>query len=204
MQRRPSLVPDLFHIKRTAVLESPPSVRTEVCGTYTSLESAQAAALRRLENEGYSRSSWEEYAENDLTSEASPSWQYPASVVVHARKDGEVHDIEIESTPNSLGVRARAGGGRVEDQLFYVLRTIESEDGSVNSEIRSIHLSKQAAVTAALGELVSGERNKDWYREYKEAASVNPRDGDAEGPEVVVNALGQTGERYVVSVIHES
>ncbi|KAK5194412.1 hypothetical protein LTR99_002913 [Exophiala xenobiotica] len=204
MQRRPSLVPDLFHIKRTTVLESPPSVRTEVCGTYTSLESAQAAALQRLQNEGYSRSSWEEYAENDLTAEASSSWQYPASVVVHARKNGEVHDIEIESTPNSLGVRARAGDGRVEDQLFYVLCTIESEDGSVNSDIRSIHLSKQAAVTAALGELVSGERNKNWYREYKEVASVNPRDEDAEGPEMVVSAVGQDGGKYVVSVTHES
>jgi len=203
-QRRASLVPDLYHIKRTTVTKSPPSIRTEICGTYTSLDSAQAAGLHRLEHEGYSRSSLSEYAENDLTDAPSPSWQYGGNVLLHARKGDEIYDVEIETTPNSLGVRSKAGDGRVQDNLFYVLRTTEGEGGSVNTEIRGIHLSRQAAVTAAKHELVGGDRKEDWYQEYKKELPMVPQDEDDEGGLVVLRAVGQNGEKYAVSVIHES
>jgi len=204
MQRRPSLVPDLYHIKRTTVTKSPLSIRTEICGTYTSLETAQAAGLRRLEHEGYSRSSWSEYAENDLTGAPSSSWQHGENVLVHAVKGDEVHDVEIETTPNSLGVRSKPGDGRVQDNLFYVLRTTENAGGSVNTEIRGIHLSRQAAVTGARHELVSGERKEDWYQEYKEERPEGPHVEDDEGEQVVARALGKDGAKYVVSVTHET
>lgn len=204
MQRRPSLVPDLFHIKRTTVIKTAPSSQTEICGTYTNLDSAQTAAIRRLQDEGYSRSAWTYYAENDLTGEPLSTWKHPPNVVIHANKDHEIHEVEIESTPNSLGVRSKPGDGRVEDQLFYVLRTIESEDGSINTEIRSIHLSKQAAVMAARQELLGSERTQNYYREYQEHAGIHQQDEDAEGAQIVVTAVGPDGEKYVVSVNHES
>ena len=204
MQRRPSLVPDLYHIKRTTVTKSPPSIRTEICGTYTSLETAQAAGLRRLEHEGYSRSVWSEYAENDLTDAPSSTWQHGENVLVHAVKGDEVHDVEIEITPNSLGVRSKPGDGRVQDNLFYVLRTIQNTGGSVNSEIRGIHLSRQAAVTAARHELVSGERKEDWYQEYKEEPPAGSHVEEDEREQVVVRASGKDGEKYVVCVMSET
>lgn len=207
MQRRPSLVPDLFHIKRTTVTKSPPSMRTEVCGTYTDLDSAQAAGLHRLEDEGYPAASMSEYAVNETMGEppsSSSSWHFGQNVLVHAQKDDEIHKIEIESTPNSLGVRARPGAGRVQDQLFYVVLTVQSEDGSASNEIRGIHLSRQAAVTAARHELVSGGRTEDWYREFKDDTSAVSYLEDAGGTQVVHLAVGRDGERYVVSVTHES
>src|SRR2546429_5832938 len=109
MQRRPSLVPDLFHVKRTT--RTPSSFHVEICGTYTLLSSAQTAGIRRLLDEGYSRSSFAEYSENDPDS-PPPSWAYSEVVLVHATKDSEVHEVEIESTPNSLGVRSKPGEGR--------------------------------------------------------------------------------------------
>lgn len=204
MQRRPSLVPDLFHIKRTTVTQSPPSIRTEICGTYTDLDSAQKAGLRRLENEGLSRSSLIEHAENDLMGVPSDSWQYGENVIVHARTDDETHEVEIETTPNSLGVRSKPGDGRVQDNLFYVLCTVQAPDGSTITEIRGIHLSKQAAVAAARYELVSGERKEHWYKEYKEEVGIASQEEDAEGAHLIVSALGPDGEAYVVSVTHES
>lgn len=203
-QRRPSLVPDLYHVKRTTVTKSPPSIRTEICGTYTSLDSAQVAGLHRLQHEGYSRATLSEYSENDLTGVPSPTWQYGENVLVHARKDDEIYDVEVETTPNSLGVRSKPGDGRVQENLFYVLRTIQGESGSVNTEIRGIHLSRQSAVAAARHELVSGDRTGDWYQEYKEELPMVPHDEDAEGGLVVAKAVGPDGEKYVISVIHES
>ncbi|KIX04693.1 uncharacterized protein Z518_05563 [Rhinocladiella mackenziei CBS 650.93] len=205
MQRRPSLVPDLYHVKRTTVTKSPPSIRTEICGTYTSLDSAQAAGLRRLEDEGYTRSSLSEYVENDLCNdEPSSSWLHGPNVLVHARKGDEIHDVEIETTPNSLGVRSKPGDGRVQDNLFYVLRTLQSEGGSINTEIRGIHLSRQAAIAAARHELISGERKEDWYQEYQETAEISLQNDDAEREQIVVLATGSDGEKYTVSVVHES
>ncbi len=205
MQRRPSLVPDLFHIKRTTLTQSPPSIRTEICGTYTDLDSAQKSGRRRLDDEGLSRSSLTEFAENDLSSGVpSTSWPYGENVLVHARKDNETHEVEIETTPNSLGVRSKPGDGRVQDNLFYVLRTIRDSGGSVNTEIRGIHLSKQAAVAAARYELVSGEHKEQWYKEYKEEVGIASSEEEAEGAQVVVRALGPGGEQYIISVTHES
>ncbi|EXJ68310.1 uncharacterized protein A1O5_08925 [Cladophialophora psammophila CBS 110553] len=204
MQRRPSLVPDLFHIKRTTVEPgSPPIIRTEICGTYTDLDSAQKVALRRLVDEGLSRGTLSDYATNDITNPSS-TWKHGENVVVHARKGDEIHDVEIESTPNSLGVRSKPGDGRVEDNLFYVLCTVQAADGSTHTDIRGIHLSRQAAVAAARYELVSGERKQDWYKDYKEEVSVVHKEEDVEGQQLVVTATGEEGEKYIVSVTHES
>ncbi|EXJ77456.1 hypothetical protein A1O3_09682 [Capronia epimyces CBS 606.96] len=202
MRRRQSLVPDLFHVKRTIVTKAPPSIHTEICGTYTDIDSAEAAGLHRLEDEGYTRSSLSEYAENHLTGAPSSTWQYGDNVLVHARHGDEIHDVEIETTPNSLGVRSKSSDGRVWDNLFYLLRTVQSKSGSVNTEIRGIHLSKQAAVAAARHELLSGEHGRDWYLEYDEAP-VSARDDDTSS-QFVVSAMGQDGVRYVMSVTHET
>ena len=204
MQRRPSLVPDLFHIKRTIVTTgSPPSIHTEICGTYTDLDSAQNTALRRLDDEGLSRTSLGDYAENDLINPTS-TWKYGENVVVHATKGNEIHEVEIDTTPNSLGVRSKPGDARVTDNLFYVLRTIQAPDRSTTTEIRGIHLSRQSAVTAARHELVSGERKGDWYTHYHEEVGSGHREEDFEGQELVVTAVGQDGNKYTVTVIHES
>lgn len=201
-RRRQSLVPDLYHIKRTIISSSPPSIHTEICGTYTDLDAAQAAGLHRLEDEGYTRSALSEYVENDLTGPRSPLWHYGDHVLVHARKGDEIHDVEIQTTPNSLGVRSKPFDGRVWDNLFYLLRTVQSDAGSVNTEIRGIHLSKQAAVAAARQELLNGEHGRDWYREYNEAPE-SAQDDDISS-QFVVSALGQDGARYVMSVTHET
>lgn len=203
MQRRPSLVPDLFHVKRTTIIDgTPPSIHTEICGTYTDLDSAQNVAKRRLEDEGFSADSLSDYAVNDIMNPSS-TWNHGENVVVHAKKGHETHNVEIESTPNSLGVRSKPGDGRVTDSLFYVLQTIQDPDGSTNTEIRSIHLSRQSAVTAAKHELLS-EHKQDWYREYREEVGLAHMEEDIEGQQVVVTAAGPDGEKYIVAVSHES
>ena len=204
MQRRPSLVPDLYHIKRTTTntTSSPPSLHTEICGTYTSLSSAQTAGLRRLQDEGYSRSSFTEYSENDPDS--TRSWPYGEDILVHARRDNEIYEVKVELTPNSLGVRSRPGEGRVEESLFYVVQTNENKDGTVKeTEIRGIHLSRQAAVHAAMHELLSHDVKRDWYKEYEEVGG-GLHDEEDGGEQVVVRATGPEGEKYIVSVMHES
>ena len=178
-------------------------VHTEICGTYTDLDSAQAAASRRLEDEGISRASLDDYAENELVN-PSPNWPHGENVVVHATRGNEIHDIELETTPNSLGVRSNPGDRRVNENLFYVLCTVEDADGSSQTQIKGVHLSRQAAVAAARHELVSGDHKQDWYNDYNEELGLFHREEDFEGQQRVVTALGHDGKRYMVIVAHES
>jgi hypothetical protein len=204
MQRRPSLVPDLFHLKRTTVAAgSPPKIHTEICGTYTDFDSAQNTALHRLEAEGISRASLDDYAENDILNPSS-DWEHGGNVVVHGKRGSETHNVEIEVTPNSLGVRSKPGDGRVTENLFYVLRTVEDPDGSTTTEIRGIHLSRQSAVAAAKHELVSSDHAREWYREYNEETQAGHADDEEEGEQLVVTATAPDGQKYQVAVIHES
>jgi len=195
MQRRPSLVPDLYHVKRTTLSDT--DIKTEICGTYTDYSAAQTAGNRRLLDEGHSKSTFAEYHENN----EQEGWTYGPDVLVHARdgQSGDTFEVEIETTPNSLGVRAKPSG-RVEDSLYYVVQTCKL--GKVTkTAIRSIHLSRQAAVAAARHELLDHEVKKEWYSEYEEVAGTLD---EGDGEQAIVRAVGPEGEKYIVSVLHET
>jgi hypothetical protein len=192
--RRPSLVPDLFHIKRIST-DSSGKKKTEICGTYTDPDAADAAARRRLLNEGYSKDKFSKYEEND----GQEGWKYDSDVVVHAEVDGnEVLEVEVVTTPNSLGVKAQPGG-RVEEDLVYILQSTDGETVQ-ETEIRGINLNQHAAVTAARHVLLDHDVSKDWFKEYREIGGEVGELGD----DVVVRAIGPGGEKYIVSVVGES
>lgn len=52
-------------------------------------------------------------------------------------------------------------------------------------------------------ELLSHDVKRDWYKEYEEVGGGLHEEEDG-GEQVVVRATGPEGEKYIVSVMHES
>lgn len=202
-------VPDLFHVKRTLFDyshdHSGRTIKTEVCGTYTDIAPATAAARRRLFDEGYTKESLAKFDENFPT---DGHWKYSPEVLVHAETvEGDVIELLLETTPNLLGVEAKPGAdGRIGGDLFYVLQTkiYYSQDPtgrSRNTYIKSMHLSYQVAVIAAR-RLLFEYHDRTWYKQYEEMDKLEEA-ADASG-DVIVRAVGLFGDHYIVSVVHES
>jgi hypothetical protein len=205
--RRASLVPDLFHVKRTFIDKhhdpSGATIKTEVVGTYTDLDVATKDGRRRLFDEGSTKDSFAKYEENTVV---EGHWKYSPEVLVHAETaEGDVIELVLETTPNMLGVKAKPNG-RVEEELFYVLRTRiyyhkDPAGGARTTDIKSAYLSRQAAVTAARRLLLDYHRIS-WYTKYEEVTSLKEEGEVLE--DVLVRAVGPEGEHYLVSVVHES
>jgi hypothetical protein len=206
--RRASVVPDLFHVKRTLIDyshdPSGTSIKTEVCATYTDLDAATADARRRLFDEGDSRNSFVKCEENILV---QGHWKYPPEVLVHAETaEGDVVELVLETTPNMLGLKAKPNG-RVEEDLFYVLQTKiyynkDPAGKARTTDIKGAYLSRQAARTAARRLLLDYHGSKSWYSKYEEVTNLKE---DEEGAEdAIVRAVGPEGVQYLVFVVHES
>jgi hypothetical protein len=239
-ERRASLVPTLYHILLTHTTPPPsksgtaqPTHKISICGTYTSLPAAQAAAKRRLFDEGFSRKHFADLAYN----QGQANWKWGEDVVVRAEGvDGEVVEVRVEMGPNSLGVRGRRGsvgsvgspggsmgspgspnaggdegeGERVEEELFYtVLWTVHGDgkwkDGESvgETEVRGIYLSRHAAVVQGRQELVESAGGEGGEEGFKEFEECGSAGEEGED-EVVVRAVGRDGTRYEVFVVGES
>jgi hypothetical protein len=204
--RRRSVVPDLFHVKRTFFDlrndSSGKTLKTEVCGTYTDLDVATAATKRRLFDEGFTKESLAKFEENTLV---DGQWKHPPEVLIHAETaDGNVIEFVLETSPNMLGLRG--ANGRVEEDLYYVLQTKISYEkdptgGIRTTDIKGVYLSRQQAVIAAR-RLLLDYHGRTWYKNYEEVTTEKD-DGTAEG-DVIVRAVGPLGEEYIISVVHES
>jgi hypothetical protein len=204
--RRHSLVPDLFHVKRTFFDlrhdSSGKTLKTEVCGTYTDLDVATAAAKRRLFDEGFTKDSLAKYEENTLV---DGHWKYLPEVLIHAETtEGNVIEFVLETTPNMLGMRG--ANGRVDEDLFYVLQTKISYNkdptgGVRTTDVKGVYLSRQAAVVAAR-RLLLDYHGRTWYSKYEEVTIEN--DEGTAADDAIVRAVGPSGEEYLISVVHES
>lgn len=207
--RRPSVVADLFHVKRTFIdYQHDPSgttIKTQVAATYIELNAATADARRRLLDEGRTKETWVKYEENTLV---DGRWKYPPEVLVHAETaEGNVVELVLETTPNNLfGLRAQPNA-RVEGDLFYVLQTKISYDrdpagGVRNTDVKGAYFSRPAAVNAARRLLLDYYGSRDWYRKYEEAKNLKEEGDTAEDP--IVRAIGPRGEHYLVYVVQGS
>jgi hypothetical protein len=202
-ERRPSLVPDLHHILLTHTTPNPQQTTLSIVGTYTSPALATAAAKRRLFDEGFSRKHFQDLSYNA----GQANWPHDPDVVVHAEGvDGEVVEVRVDITPNTLGVRARVKEGdgegegdvregRVEEELWYVV-VKKTKGKEVDAEVRGIYLSQVAAVQGGRHELLGKEGGKGEFAEYEEIRG--------EDEEAIVKARGKDGWLYEVCVVGES
>jgi hypothetical protein len=178
--------------------------KVRVCGTYTSLPAAKAAAHRCLFDAGYEQ---EWFSEFDAKLDgASASKRRANGVVVYAvAPDKTTFTVSIATTPNVLGYEANRNG-KVMLDLYFVLQTTvdysRDEDGEEReTNVEGCFESYEDAWKYAQEVLLceSDGVTKASFADYH-AAAVGERDCGY-GENVIVQAVGQSGVNFLVSVV---
>lgn len=177
--------------------------KIRVCGTYTSLPAAKAAAHRCLFDAGYEQ---EWFSEFDAKPEQIPPHKRKAGQIVYAvAPDGNTFNVSIATTPNLWQYEANKDG-KVMLDLYHVLQTTvdygRDEDGEEReTNIEGSFESYEQAWKYAQGVLLceTDGITKSSFADYHEAA-LGERDCGY-GENVIVHAVGQNGVNFLVSVV---
>jgi hypothetical protein len=197
----------LYVVKRSYTdLKTPAEISYKVSlpATFTDLKAAKAAARRILVEEGYEPSFFSVY---EVKKEGDETWGHGDGVIVYAEGEGhEVFKVEIETVPNTCHLEGDENG-HVNRPLHHILQTtihyIEDSSGSKrDSNIEGTYTEKDSARAEALEILLDEDVAKDDFVEYNVYA-----DEEAEKPfgeEVLVHAVKDTGENFLISVVSDN
>jgi len=177
----------------------------EVLKTYTSLPAAKAAAHACLTTLGYLPSDFDEYAEkSDADAE---TWAYGDGCLVYTKAPaGQVFYVRLDTTPPPQGMELKVDqDGTVEGPLYYVLQTnidynADRVGGKESTSVEAVFGSRHEACDMAYRVLLDpGEGiTKESFAEYDEFEEE--REEWPWGGEVLVHAVGENGENFLVSV----
>ncbi|KAH8796055.1 hypothetical protein F5882DRAFT_396504 [Hyaloscypha sp. PMI_1271] len=195
----------LFHVKRTitdfAEDKSGATRITDILGTFTSLAAAKNAARGALAAEGYIKDDFEVLEQKDEAD--SDEWKHGDGCLVFAKAPrGQEFDVRIDTKPNVLKLKGNASG-EVDGFLHYVLQTTidynnDRIGGIQHTEVEGTYPTREAAFIAAHTALLDDEVTKESFAEYDEKEQF---EGEwPYGDEVLVRAVGQTGENFYISV----
>jgi hypothetical protein len=178
--------------------------KVRVCGTYTSLSAAKAAAHRCLFDAGYEQEWFTEF--DAKPDQISASRRRANGVVVYAvAPDKTTFTVSVATTPNLWGYEANKDG-KVMLDLYFVLQTTvdysRDEDGeeretNVGGCFESYEEAWKSAQDVLLCE--SDGVTKSSFADYHAAAAGEKDCGYGEN--VIVHAVGQNGVNFLVSVI---
>ncbi|KFY04506.1 hypothetical protein O988_00726 [Pseudogymnoascus sp. VKM F-3808] len=201
---------NLYHIVlTTSHIQKDPNSEIEkirIAGTYCTPEAAKVAAHSCLFDSGYERDWFSQYEVDPAALESYKIHQRMGLVVFAEASDGTAFRISISTTPNIDHLTTDNDDGRIATDLYYVVQTNikyangdEGQDRDVN--IEGIFLKYDKARAFARSVLLSKEDGitKGSFAEYDEAGD-NERDCGF-GENVVVHAVGNGGENYLISVI---
>ncbi len=173
-----------------------------VCGTYTSLRAAKAAAHRALFDAGYER---EWFASYEAQQGKGILGHDNGAMVQAVGPDGDMFTVSIAVTPNLFNLKPNEAG-KIQVPLYHVVQTIvhyhsdesgQTRDTSVQGSFQTYNEARKAALSLLLCEEDGIDRSQ--YAEYDEAA---PGELDCGyGENVLVHAAGQMGENFLVSVL---
>jgi hypothetical protein len=173
-----------------------------VCGTYDSLPAAKASAHRCLFDAGYEQDWF-------ITFET----QHEGILVDHKQNEivkavcpsGEEFIVSISAIPNVFKLKAN-DGGRIEMPLYHVVQTIvhyradesgQTRDTTIQGSFENLEEARKVALSTLLWGKDGISRNT--YARYDEAG---PDELDCGyGENVIVHAIGQNGENFLVSVL---
>lgn len=196
---------NLYLIKLTAInLKKEPAGSAQdvsIKGTFTSLPAAKAFCKTLLTSLGYDKEFFPTY---DVRSEYAGDWPHGDGVQVYASvPDSEIFKVELETEPNKFGLKAEGEDGRILRELWHVLqvtihynidRSGAKRDSTVEGSYETVQQARQAALAALLDEDVTKENFAE-YDEFKDQKDW------PYGEDVVVHAVGQSGENYLVKVL---
>lgn len=177
--------------------------KIRICGTYTSLPAAKAAAHRCLFDAGYEQ---EWFSEFDVKPEQIPLRKRKAGQIVYAvAPDGTTFDVRIATTRNLWQYEAQKDG-KVMLDLYHVLRTTvdygrdedrEERETNIEGSFESYEQAWNYAQEVLLSETDGVTRSS--FADYHEAA---PGERDCGyGENVIVHAVGQNSVNFLVSVV---
>jgi len=183
--------------------------KVRICGTYTSLPKAKAAAHSCLFDAGYEQEWFTTFEANthDHPSSSAP-WPHGDGVMVYAvAPDGEIFTTRVLTSPNTQGFKGdeygKVDGG---DPLYHVVQTTiyydiddtgEKRDTNIEGTFRTYAQARKFASTV----LIHPEDGltKESWSSYEE---LGAKDTDWDyGEEVVVHAVGENGENVAISVV---
>ncbi|EEA25128.1 hypothetical protein TMatcc_006646 [Talaromyces marneffei ATCC 18224] len=202
-------IPQLFHVLYISYhLQNDPNAviqKLRVIGSYTSLDAAKTAAYSCLYDAGYSKSWFTQY---DVHRDSNDG-----KVVTATGIDGTKFAVQILNSVIDGGVPQGASklwnysveekNQRVSTELFYVVQVKTRYDDEERREINieGTFLTYTAARDYAKVVLLSPADGIDAksYAEYDEA---EPDQHDCGfGANVIVHAVGEHGENFLVSVV---
>jgi hypothetical protein len=196
----------VFHILRTKTDNKGPAGYTEdvnIFGTYTNLPAAKEAAKKVLSTEGYEREWFPTYeVKDDYMNE---DWKHGDGIMLYAEApEGEVFKVMIQTEPNLLKIpEMESKDGKVEQSLYYVLQTVinynlDRSGANRETTIEGTFRHRKEARERASSAVLDGGLTKDGFVEYDE------HDGSKDwpwGPGVIIHAVAEGGENYLVSII---
>lgn len=203
-----AIVPEnLYHTTLTVIEPNDTSRKVFVLGTHTKLDKAKEFAAKALNELGYAKDDFAEYAERKPGEE----WKHGDGVKVYTKANsGQEFLVGIDTKGNTEKLPEGADGQlelpKGADHLHYVLQTKidynQDRSGDYQtSEIEGCYVKRADAYEAARKALVDGEgalRRED-FAQYDER-----KDGDESswpfGEDVFVHAVAPTGENYTVAV----
>lgn len=200
---------DIYHVIFTIsnLRQDPTSElqKVRVCGTYSSIKAAQAAAHQALFDAGYEQEWFKVF---DSKTHGTTNWTHGPGVLVYAvAPEGEIFTVSVYTTTDTLGFDVNADG-KVDVDLYHVLQTTifyDKDASGANREtnIEGTYKSYTEALSAARTVLLNKEDGltKESWAEYDEIP-VGEKDWEY-GENAVVHAVGANGENVIVSVVKE-
>ncbi|RJE17361.1 hypothetical protein PHISCL_10302 [Aspergillus sclerotialis] len=180
--------------------------KLRICGTFTDLPAAKAAAHKTLFEAGYEREWFTEYDTNETDFEIHHIKRKSGLCVFAKSGDGTTFRVSVATTPNTQGFESNPEDHKVHGDVFHVVQTIvlydEDDSGEARETIVEAHLKKyEDARKFASTVLLAPEDGvtKESFAEYDEAGPTEKDCGYGEN--VVVHAVGGNGENLLVSVL---
>lgn len=179
--------------------------KVRVCGTYTTLPAAKAAAHRTLFEAGYEREWFVDYETNEQEFIAHHVKRRTGLCVLAKAPDGTIFRVSVATTPNNLKLEGD-DDHKVHQVLYHVVQTnvlyTEDDTGEAReTNVEGSFTSYEEARKYASQVLLAPEDGvtKESFEQYDEAG---PDEKDCGyGENVVVHAVGANGENYLVSVL---
>ncbi|VUC28258.1 unnamed protein product [Clonostachys rosea] len=180
--------------------------RRYVLASHGTLEAAKQSALKALATLGYEEADFAVYkARPDVAEE----WEYGNGVILYAKAPaGQEFFVAIDTKLNIEDLPALPDGSlllpRGTDHLHFIIQTQikYSADRSFSSEIQGAYLKRNDAVEAArwclLGE--SSDPKSD-YAQFDIKADLEPKADWPFGEDVLIHAVANTGENYLISLV---
>ena len=173
-----------------------------ICGTYDSLPAAKSFAYRCLFELGYEQ----EWFTSFETQHEGILIDHKQNEIVRAiGPGGEEFTVNISTIPNVFKLVSN-NAGRIETPLYHVVQTVihyradesgQTRDTTIQGSFKNFEEAKKVALSTLLWWDAGIGRNT--YAQYDEAG---PGELDCGyGENVVVHAIGQNGENFVVSVL---